>query len=69
MELQLRGRAGRQGDPGETVMLYDVTDPYIAVYNQQGVWSVVFTLLSFCCLRPQRVTLYLPEQGCLCADL
>ncbi len=36
VELQLRGRAGRQGDPGTTLMMYDSQDPYIAVQNSMG---------------------------------
>lgn len=36
IELQLRGRAGRQGDPGSSVFMYDLNDPYIAIYNQNG---------------------------------
>jgi len=36
VEFQLRGRAGRQGDPGASVFLYDVTDPLLSMYNQAG---------------------------------
>lgn len=36
MELQLAGRAGRQGDPGQSLMLYDFMDPLIAVYGTSG---------------------------------
>ena len=32
-EQQLRGRAGRQGDPGSTQLLFDVSDPLVAVYG------------------------------------
>ena len=39
IELQLRGRAGRQGDPGTTVMLYDIGDPHISVYGGAGALS------------------------------
>lgn len=33
IELQLRGRAGRQGDPGETKMLIDAQDPLLSIYG------------------------------------
>lgn len=36
IELQLRGRAGRQGDPGTTQLLFDVTDPLIANHGMQS---------------------------------
>ena len=48
VELQLRGRAGRQGDPGETLMLYDVNDPYIAVYSLGGMCGSA-QVLHMCC--------------------
>jgi hypothetical protein len=32
IELQLRGRAGRQGDPGETLVLVSLEDPLIQQY-------------------------------------
>ena len=32
LDLQLRGRAGRQGDPGETHMLLDLDDPNMATF-------------------------------------
>lgn len=40
IELQLRGRAGRQGDPGTTQLLFDVSDPLIINYGMQSecVW-------------------------------
>ncbi|KAL6754297.1 SecA DEAD-like domain-containing protein [Haematococcus lacustris] len=41
IELQLRGRAGRQGDPGMTVFLYDISDPYMAIYNVNGIFNMV----------------------------
>jgi preprotein translocase subunit SecA len=37
IELQLRGRAGRQGDPGTTQLLFDVGDPMIVNYGMQSV--------------------------------
>ena len=33
-ENQLRGRAGRQGDPGESLMMYDMVDPVLANSDQ-----------------------------------
>ncbi len=36
IELQLRGRAGRQGDPGESVVLLDCIDPLMAVRGLYG---------------------------------
>ena len=36
VEFQLRGRAGRQGDPGTSLFLYDVTDPLLSMFNQAG---------------------------------
>lgn len=36
IELQLRGRAGRQGDPGTTQLLFDVSDPLITNYGMQS---------------------------------
>lgn len=32
LDLQLRGRAGRQGDPGETHMLLDLDDPNMETF-------------------------------------
>ena len=32
-ELQLRGRAGRQGDPGETILLTSVADPMLRAFS------------------------------------
>ena len=44
-ELQLRGRAGRQGDPGETYMISHREDPAVqsilSPAQQQGLWSVI----------------------------
>lgn len=37
VELQLCGRAGRQGDPGQTLMIYDFADPLVSVYG--GDWT------------------------------
>jgi preprotein translocase subunit SecA len=36
IELQLRGRAGRQGDPGTTQLMFDVGDPLIANFGMQS---------------------------------
>ena len=36
VELQLCGRAGRQGDPGQTLMIYDIADPLMIVHG--GEW-------------------------------
>lgn len=36
IELQLRGRAGRQGDPGTTHLMFDVSDPLITNYGMQS---------------------------------
>ncbi|KAK9865921.1 hypothetical protein WJX84_000593 [Apatococcus fuscideae] len=33
LDLQLRGRAGRQGDPGETYMLLDLDDPNMETFG------------------------------------
>ncbi|KAF5842425.1 SecA DEAD-like domain-containing protein [Dunaliella salina] len=41
VEFQLRGRAGRQGDPGASVFLYDVTDPLLSMYNQAGMYDAM----------------------------
>lgn len=38
IELQLRGRAGRQGDPGTTQLMFDVGDPLISNFGMQGKW-------------------------------
>jgi preprotein translocase subunit SecA len=53
IELQLRGRAGRQGDPGTTQLLFDVTDPLLASFGMQGAclegcegWGAVLCLGS-----------------------
>lgn len=35
IELQLRGRAGRQGDPGTTQLLFDLSDPLISAHGMQ----------------------------------
>lgn len=47
IELQLRGRAGRQGDPGTTQLMFDVSDPLITNYGMQSE-SFVFV----CAVRP-----------------
>lgn len=36
VEQQLRGRAGRQGDRGSSVMMYDAMDSKIATYGGTG---------------------------------
>jgi hypothetical protein len=36
IEAQLRGRAGRQGDPGTTQMMFDVTDPALRQLGDSG---------------------------------
>ena len=36
IEQQLRGRAGRQGDPGTTQMMFDVTDPVLRQLGDSG---------------------------------
>lgn len=36
IEQQLRGRAGRQGDPGTTQMMFDVTDPALRQLGDSG---------------------------------
>eukprot|EP00798_Chlamydomonas_sp_ICE-L_P024836 gene24836-10487_t len=41
VELQLRGRAGRQGDPGETAMICDAEDPVLKVYYQSADMSTL----------------------------
>ncbi|GAX81593.1 hypothetical protein CEUSTIGMA_g9021.t1 [Chlamydomonas eustigma] len=41
VELQLAGRAGRQGDPGQTIMLYDFMDPLIEVYGMGALSQIL----------------------------
>ncbi|GBF93826.1 pre translocase subunit [Raphidocelis subcapitata] len=44
IEQQLRGRAGRQGDPGTTQMMFDVTDPALKQLGEGGInrlWTVL----------------------------
>ncbi|KAG2432243.1 hypothetical protein HXX76_009162 [Chlamydomonas incerta] len=41
IELQLRGRAGRQGDPGESKMLLDCTDPLMVVFGMDKVSALL----------------------------
>jgi preprotein translocase subunit SecA len=36
IELQLRGRAGRQGDPGTTQLMFDLSDPLFAAHGMQS---------------------------------
>ncbi|WIA21429.1 hypothetical protein OEZ85_000643 [Tetradesmus obliquus] len=46
IELQLRGRAGRQGDPGTTQLMFDVGDPLIANFGMQTFQQLAGSLLS-----------------------
>eukprot|EP00879_Flechtneria_rotunda_P017132 GHRR01017942.1.p1 GENE.GHRR01017942.1~~GHRR01017942.1.p1 ORF type:complete len:543 (+),score=236.66 GHRR01017942.1:82-1629(+) len=46
IELQLRGRAGRQGDPGMTQLMFDVNDPLITNFGMQTFQQLAGTLLS-----------------------
>ena len=44
IELQLRGRAGRQGDPGTTQLLWDLSDPLVMTHGMacklgEGTWT------------------------------
>ena len=48
LDLQLRGRAGRQGDPGETHMLLDLDDP-----NMDGFAAPFKDLFGSTCKCPQ----------------
>ncbi|KAF8056768.1 secA [Scenedesmus sp. PABB004] len=52
IELQLRGRAGRQGDPGTTQLLFDVSDPLIANFGMQTFQQLAGSLLSSGQLAP-----------------
>lgn len=36
VEQQLRGRAGRQGDRGSSIMMYDASDSNILMYGANG---------------------------------
>ncbi|KAI8472415.1 MAG: SecA DEAD-like domain-containing protein [Monoraphidium minutum] len=53
IEQQLRGRAGRQGDPGTTQMMFDVTDPALRQLGESGrEWACVLgTQLQCVCYR------------------
>lgn len=51
IELQLRGRAGRQGDPGTTQLMFDVSDPLITNYGMQSEWRVCVSV-CVCAVRP-----------------
>ncbi|KAL0045095.1 hypothetical protein WJX82_008171 [Trebouxia sp. C0006] len=42
-ENQLKGRAARQGDPGETLMMFDLEDP---AFRNAGPLLVMFSLLA-----------------------
>ncbi|EFJ41837.1 hypothetical protein VOLCADRAFT_98099 [Volvox carteri f. nagariensis] len=44
IELQLRGRAGRQGDPGETKMLLDCVDPLMLMFGMDKVSAMLTQL-------------------------
>ncbi|GLC77083.1 hypothetical protein PLESTF_001882400 [Pleodorina starrii] len=44
IELQLRGRAGRQGDPGETKMLLDCVDPMMVMFGMDKVSAMLSQL-------------------------
>jgi hypothetical protein len=45
IEAQLRGRAGRQGDPGTTQMMFDVTDPALRQLGDSGrEWRPALTV-------------------------
>uniref|UniRef100_A0A383VIS3 chloroplast protein-transporting ATPase n=1 Tax=Tetradesmus obliquus TaxID=3088 RepID=A0A383VIS3_TETOB len=46
IELQLRGRAGRQGDPGTTQLMFDVGDPLISNFGMQTFQQLAGSLLS-----------------------
>lgn len=46
IELQLRGRAGRQGDPGTTQLMFDVSDPLITNYGMQSEWHWVDAIMA-----------------------
>ncbi|GLI70720.1 hypothetical protein VaNZ11_015744 [Volvox africanus] len=46
IELQLRGRAGRQGDPGETKMLLDCVDPLMVMFGMDKVSAMLTQLGS-----------------------
>jgi preprotein translocase subunit SecA len=48
IELQLRGRAGRQGDPGTTQLMFDVGDPLIANFGMQSECSLTVQLIKHC---------------------
>ncbi|KAF8056765.1 SECA2 [Scenedesmus sp. PABB004] len=52
IEQQLRGRAGRQGDPGTTQLLFDVSDPLIANFGMQTFQQLAGSLLSSGQLAP-----------------
>lgn len=41
IELQLRGRAGRQGDPGTTQLLFDVGDPLVTTHGMQSEYRIL----------------------------
>ncbi|GMH33537.1 hypothetical protein BSKO_01371 [Bryopsis sp. KO-2023] len=41
IEDQLRGRAGRQGDPGDSMMFSDLSDPMFKMWAFQGVTKIL----------------------------
>ncbi len=41
-ENQLKGRAARQGDPGETLMMYDLDDPAFRGAGQASI-SILYS--------------------------
>eukprot|EP00884_Botryococcus_braunii_P001999 jgi/Botrbrau1/117/Bobra.0022s0103.2 len=45
-QLQLLGRCGRQGDPGETWQLIDLRDPIIVMVNNPQVYEVSMRLIE-----------------------
>ncbi|DBA84483.1 TPA: hypothetical protein ACH3X1_006102 [Trebouxia sp. C0004] len=45
-ENQLKGRAARQGDPGETLMVYDLDDPAFMGAGQASI-SVLYSMLAY----------------------
>lgn len=54
IELQLRGRAGRQGDPGTTQLMFDVSDPLITNYGMQSEFTA-WPCISVACVCMQCV--------------
>ncbi|MEW5312102.1 MAG: hypothetical protein WDW38_003755 [Sanguina aurantia] len=46
VEQQLRGRAGRQGDRGSSVMMYDAMDSKIATYGGTEIYKMTMQLVN-----------------------